>query len=85
MRKLSLPPSVFKYKSSLKKDTTIFMSFYCSRCGCTSCYRHKIDYKLTFFEGAFICINCRNLANYYTDDWVSSEDITEQRQLSLFG
>lgn len=46
----------------------IFMDFKCD-CGCTNLYRNKKQYHLSFFEGYFICLECKKHHNYYSDSF----------------
>lgn len=57
--------------------------FKCLDCSCQILYRHKIDYKLSFWEGSLVCRNCKKEVNYYSDDWIKTI-ITEPFQANLF-
>lgn len=62
-------------------NSTIKHSFLCD-CGSIRLYRPKKQYNHTFFEGFFICVECKKHHNYYSDSFkVINDKIT---QLSLF-
>jgi hypothetical protein len=77
----AIKPTQFTYKSYT--GAMITQAFKCESCGSESCYRHKSDYGLTYFEGHFHCVGCKKEANYYTDDWQRAER-KRTKQLSLF-
>lgn len=75
--------SQLSYRCSREPNVIVIQKFKCVNCGSKNFYRHKKDYRLTFFEGHVHCIICKREVDYADDDWLE-ERIGKQNQLNLF-